>query len=136
MFKQSIDLWFLVAKTIVKFHCFARFEEVVALKWNNIKFLDDGNVEITFTKGKNNQFHHAHTSVITKCINSLVHCPVNILKKFYLVLGSPDKTSFFLPKFFMSKFHILFVLNSSKLVYRKSVSIQPATESIVTEPVL
>ena len=98
LFKQPLDLWFLVAKTIVKFHCFARFEEVVALKWNNIKFLDDGNVEITFTKGKNNQFHHAHTSVITKCINSLVHCPVNILKKFYLVLGSPDKTSFFLPK--------------------------------------
>ena len=59
VFKQPLDVWFQVAKTIVKFHCFARFEEVVALKWKDLNFLSSGNLEITFSKGKNNQFHDA-----------------------------------------------------------------------------
>ena len=39
LFKVPLEDWQVVAKTVVKFHCFARFEEVLALKWNNFKII-------------------------------------------------------------------------------------------------
>ena len=99
LFKSSIEDWQVVAKTVVKFYCFARFEEVLALKWSNIKLLTaSGNLEVTFVKAKNNQFHDAKTSIISKNVIEPEFCPVNIVKKYFLVLGKPKQDTFFLPK--------------------------------------
>lgn len=97
-FKQPMEDWFLVAKTIVKFHCFARFEEVIELKWDNLTILPSGDLEITFLKAKNNQFHDAKKSVIAKNKDEIQYCPVNIIYKYFNVLGRPALTAFFLPK--------------------------------------
>ena len=97
-FQRPLEDWFLVAKTIVKFHCFARFEEVIALKWDNFTILPTGDIEITFLKAKNNQFHDAKKSVIAKNVDEPHYCPVNIIWKYFHVLGRPALSAFFLPK--------------------------------------
>lgn len=104
LFQSSVEDWQVVAKTVVKFYCFARFEEVVALKWSNVKILpQSGNLEITFLKAKNNQFHNAKTSIISKNLLEPSYCPVNIILKYRLVLGKPQQDSFFLPKIVRNK---------------------------------
>lgn len=98
-FSKSLEDWQVVAKTVVKFHCFARFEEVIELKRSSFRFLSNGDVEVKFCKGKNNQFHDAKVSVIAKYSDEGgVYCPVNIVRKYFLVLGRPHQEAFFLPK--------------------------------------
>lgn len=97
-FSKPVEDWFLVAKTIVKFHCFARFEEVIVLKWDNFTILSSGNIEVTFLKAKNNQFHDARKSLIAKNNEEPQYCPVNLIYKYFHVLGRPALTAFFLPK--------------------------------------
>ena len=88
-----------VAKTVAKFHCFKCFEEVLVLKWNNFKMLTaSGNLELTFFKAKNNQFHEAKKTIIAKNASDLTYCPVNIVSKYFLELVKPKADSYFLPK--------------------------------------
>ena len=96
-FKKSIENWQFVAKTVLKFYCFARFEEVQVLKISNFKFLSSGDLQVTFCKGKNNQFHEPFVTIISKG-NDLLYCPVNIIRKYLSILKSTSEDCYFLPK--------------------------------------
>ncbi len=63
-FVVSLDNWQIVVKSIVKFHCFGRFEEVCALKKSQFIFLENGDILVDFLKGKMNQYHEKNTNVI------------------------------------------------------------------------
>ena len=96
-FKCSIEAWQVVAKTFVKFHTLARWEEVRELKQSDFKFLTSGDLEVTFMKAKNNQHHDARKSIIAE--NGGPYCPVNIVRKYFLVLGCDASIDFyFLPR--------------------------------------
>ena len=59
------------------------------------KFLPSGNVEITFVKAKNNQFHGAKTSMIAKYdLERGKYCPVIIIRKYFILLNKPKLTLF------------------------------------------
>ena len=51
-FEVKISEWSTVVKTLVKFHCLARFEEMIELRKSNFKVLENGDCEVTF-----NRFH-------------------------------------------------------------------------------
>ncbi len=85
-FLISIDKWQIVAKTVLKFNCMARFEEAVDLKKSSFEFLDNGDCKILFLKGKTNQTHDANENIIAS-IKDSPYCPVNILFKYFLRFG-------------------------------------------------
>ena len=95
-FTVFIKDWCIVALTTVMFFAFARYEECAALKKSHFKVLENGDLEITFLKAKNNQFHDAKTTVIAAKGGLL--CPVNVIMKFFKVVNS-DLDHYFLPKF-------------------------------------
>lgn len=95
-FKVSVEDWQIVAKTVLKFHCFARFEEVLGLKRSNFDFFKNGDLEITVPKSKNNQFFDAKKVIIAGVGG--IYCPVLILQKYFLVLQPTCKDFYFLPK--------------------------------------
>ena len=98
-FQKSVEDWQLVAKTVVNFYCFARFEEVLDLKLSNFDFQPSGHLVVTFFKSKNNQFHDAKKCTIAPAENAL-YCPVNIVKKYIDVMNFPkDSSVYFLPRF-------------------------------------
>ena len=86
-FNVRLATWRTVAKSILKFTTFARFEEVVELKLSNFEVLSSGDLEVTFLKGKNNQFFDARKVIISK-LNSY-YDPVNIILKYFKVLNYP-----------------------------------------------
>ena len=50
-------------------------------------------------KAKNNQFHDAKTSMIAKYdLERGKYCPVNIIRKYFILLNKPEADAFFLPK--------------------------------------
>ena len=100
-FSVNLDHWHLVAKTVVKFHTFARFEEIAALKKSNFEFQENGVIKITFNKAKNNQYFQAKESYL-KPSNNLRYCPVNIIKKYFLRINSL-LDHFFVPKLAFKK---------------------------------
>ena len=81
-FSVNLDHWLLVAKTVVKFHCLARFEEIAALKKSNFQFLEDGTLKVTISKAKNNQFFQANECFL-KPSDNVRYCPVNIIRKYF-----------------------------------------------------
>lgn len=95
-FTVFIKDWCIVALTVVTFFAFARYEECAALKKSNFEFLDNGDLEITFVKAKNNQFHDAKKTVIAA--KGGILCPVNVILKYFKVINS-NLDHFFLPKF-------------------------------------
>ena len=98
-FSKPLEDWQMVVKTVLKFHTFARFEEVVELRVSNFDFLPSGDIEVTFLKSKNNQFHDARKSTIS-ALSGSNYCPVNIVKKYISVMKFPQfSDSYFLPKF-------------------------------------
>ena len=94
-FKIGIDKWQVVAKSIVKFHCFARFEEAIDLKKSNFEFLSNGDVKVHFVKGKVTQRHDANDNVIAA--RNDFYCPVNVIKKYFVRIGS-SLDHYFIPK--------------------------------------
>ncbi len=85
-FKVGIDKWQIVAKSVLKFNCMARFEEAVDLKKSSFEFLDNGDCKILFLKGKTNQTHDSNENIIA-CIKNSPYCPVNILSKYFIWFG-------------------------------------------------
>ena len=83
-FCLPISEWMVVVKSLVKFHCIARWEEVIELKKSNLNFLENGDCVITFVKGKCNQFHDANQ--VTLAASGNRYCPVNILKTYLFVI--------------------------------------------------
>ena len=102
-FAKPIDCWQIVAKTVLKFFTFARFEEVLELKKSNFEFLADGDLKVIFTKAKNNQFHDARSSLLTASGDA--YCPVNILRKYFLRINS-NLDHFFLPRISRGKVYL------------------------------
>ena len=94
-FKIGIDKWEVVAKSVVKFHCFARFEEAIHLKKSDFEFLANGDIRINFLKGKVTQLHQANKNVIAA--SNDFYCPVNIIKKYFLRINSVID-HYFIPK--------------------------------------
>ena len=94
-FKKNIDIWQVVTKTVFKFYSFARFEEILILRKSDFLFFDNGDVEVTISKAKNNQFHEARTSYICKSDDK--YCPVNLFKKYFLRIDS-DLDHLFVPR--------------------------------------
>ena len=77
----KIIVWRTVIKTIFKFTTFARFEEVVELRvLTSFELLDSGDLEVTFLKGKNNQYFDARKVIISKLQSD--YDPVNLILKF------------------------------------------------------
>ena len=85
-FEVKISEWSTVVKTLVKFHCLARFEEMIELRKSNFKFLENGDCEVTFVKGKCNQFHDAN--MVTIAASNDFYCPVRIIKTYFKVVNS------------------------------------------------
>ena len=85
-FKVKISEWAFVVKTLVKFHCLARFEEMIELRRSSFKFLESGDCEVVFTKGKCNQFHDAN--IVTIAATNNFYCPVRIIKTYFKVINS------------------------------------------------
>ena len=104
----------MVVKTVVKFHCMARFEEAVELKKSSFVFLEDGDCVVTFVKGKCNQFHDANQ--VTIAASGDKYCPVRIIKTYFAVINS-DSDHFLLPKICKGKVHL-----EEKASYRYSLN--------------
>ena len=94
-YQKSVLVWRGVIKTIFKFVTFARFEEAVQLKLSNLKLLPSGDIEVSFPKGKNYQFHEARKVVIAK--TGSLYCPVKLILNYTKVLNYKVKDGFFLP---------------------------------------
>ena len=96
-FTVKVVTWRVVIKSIFKFTTFARFEEVVELKiLSSFDILPSGDLEVTFLKGKNNQFFDARKVVISKLES--FYDPVNLIRKYFKVLNYPPAVNgFFLP---------------------------------------
>ena len=94
-FSLPVSEWLVVVKSVIKFHCMARWEEAVELKKSSLNFLEDGDCIITFVKGKCNQFHDANQ--VTLAASGDKYCPVRILKT-YLKVISFDSDHFLIPK--------------------------------------
>ena len=95
-FDVNIDRWQVVVKSIVKFHCFSRFEEVSDLKKSQFQFLENGDILVDFMKGKMNQFHEKNTNVIAA--SGDFYCPVRIIKAYFNVINVDYVDYYFLPK--------------------------------------
>ncbi len=97
-FFVGIDDWMIVAMTVLKFHTFARFEEAVELKKSSIVILPSGDIEVTFLKAKNNQFHDVGKCMIAASDKKNdMFCPVRIISKYLLRIDS-EIDHFFVPK--------------------------------------
>ena len=95
-FKASITNWRVVIKTVLKFCAMARFEEAIELKRSNFNFLQSGDLEITFLKGKNYNSHDAKKTVLAKLDSE--YCPVRLIKRYFGRLNYPKEVDgFFLP---------------------------------------
>ena len=95
-FSVPLTDWQIVVKSIVKFHTFSRFEEVIELKKSHFKFEENGDIEVTLPKSKNNQFHDARKSYIAKGEGR--YCPSNIIKKYLFLLSHTNGDFYFIPK--------------------------------------
>ena len=94
----GIDDWLIVAMTVLKFYCFARFEEAVELKKSNFDFLPSGDVEVTFLKAKNNQFHDVGKCLIAASDKPAdIFCPVRVISKYFSRIDS-EIDHFFIPR--------------------------------------
>ena len=111
-FNVLIDKWQIVAKTVLKFYCLARFEEVVELKRSQFEFLQNGTLKVTFLKAKNNQFHDSKATYISPSDN-LRYCPVNIIKKYFLRINS-SLDFYFVPRIAYKK---VFLLEKTSYMY-------------------
>ena len=95
-FKASITNWRVVIKTVLKFCAMARFEEAIELKRSNFNFLQSGDLEITFLKGKNYNSHDAKKTVLAKLDSE--YCPVRLIRRYFRRLNYPKEVDgFFLP---------------------------------------
>ena len=103
-FVISIEKWQIVVKSVVKFHCFGRFEEVCALKKSQFIFLENGDILIDFLKGKMNQYHEKNTNVIAA--SNDFYCPVRIIKTYFNVINSA-LDHYFIPKIKDGSVHLL-----------------------------
>ena len=80
-------------------------------------------------------------AIIAKNAFDFLFCPVNIVLKYFTVLGKPSADSYFLPKirrglknlYCQNKLLIVIVLNISNFVYLILGWIQQASASIATE---
>ncbi len=64
-------------KWTVLYHKFARFEEAVELKKSSIVVLPSGDIEVTFSIVKNNQFHDVGKCMIAASVKKNdMFCPV------------------------------------------------------------
>lgn len=105
-FSTSLADWQVVVKSIVKFHTFARFEEVIELKRSNFIFLDNGDCKIQIEKSKNNQFHDAKSVTLAANSNCLKYCPVHIVRVYFALLDS-KLDFYFIPKIVKSQIFLL-----------------------------
>ena len=98
-FKESIITWMIVTKTVLKFYTFARFEEAVELKKSSFILLDSGDLEVTFLKAKNNQFHDVGKVIIAASEKECdPFCPVKVICTYFKRISS-DLDHYFMPKF-------------------------------------
>ena len=98
-FNVDVNKWMIVISIVIKFYCFARFEEVVELVRSNFIELQNGDIYINFVKAKNNQFHDAKQSTIAK--SSLVndrYCPVNLINVYFRRINLYTKDYYILPR--------------------------------------
>ena len=102
----------------VLYFCMARFEEVQALRTENVKISPQGNLELQFQKGKTNQFLDRRSCFIAPSLEAGNMCPVRVIIHYCNAFILAGGSSFLFPSFTGARN----IIPGSQLSYNNALS--------------